>query len=80
LRRKLKNESQEIISVNNKRTLNLIGFFTAADLSVLKDFNQFKNDLSILSKSFITISDGIPFKLVDNTTNDKVKKSKGKDI
>lgn len=80
LRRKLKNESQEIISVNNKRTLNLIGFFTAADLSVLKDFNQFKNDLSILGKSFITISDGIPFKLVDNTVKAKSKKSEGKEL
>jgi hypothetical protein len=63
-------EEVEVISVNNKRTLNLIGFFTAADLSVLKDFEKIKKDLSILNKSFITISDGITFKLENKKTKD----------
>jgi hypothetical protein len=71
LTRKNKGESQEIISINNKRTLNLIGFYTAADLSVLKDFELIKKDLSILNKSFITISDGISFELINQTTKDK---------
>jgi hypothetical protein len=52
------------VSVTIIRNLYLIAHLTAADLSIMNDFNDFKDYLSIVNKSFVTLGKGFVF---DNT-------------
>jgi hypothetical protein len=51
--------STEPISVSTYRFNYVIGHLTQADLSMLKDFDKFKNNLDLVNNSFITL--GKPF-------------------
>jgi hypothetical protein len=51
----LKFDSSDRISLNLVRNNYLIAHYNAADLSMLKDFTQFKDDLNIVGKSFVTL-------------------------
>lgn len=45
----------EKVSVTRKRVYNVIAHLTPADLSLLSDFDVFKEDLSIVNGSFVTL-------------------------
>lgn len=53
----------EKVSVTRKRVYTVIAHLTPADLSLLSDFEDFKEDLSIVNGSFVTL--GKPIKYED---------------
>lgn len=48
------------ISFNLVKKLYIIAHYNTADLSMLKDFDEFKDDFSIVGKSFVTLGKPIP--------------------
>ena len=55
-RTRMQSFSKEVISVTEVKNNYFIGHLTRADLSLLKDFEYFKDDLDIINGCFVTIS------------------------
>lgn len=54
-RSNLNSFSGDFVSVSKTRNVNLISHLTNADLSLLTDFDKYKDELSIVHKSFVTM-------------------------